>query len=424
MMGSSILSLAWRSVWNRRASAMLTILAIALSVALFLGVEKARKSARAGFENTISGTHLIVGAPTGQVNLLLYSVFRIGNATAEMNWDAYEALAARDDVSWTIPISLGDNHRGYRVLGTNQAYFDHYQYGPSTGLSFRQGEGFDDMYDAVLGASVARELGYSVGDEFELTHGLGEAHGLSDHDDKHFHVVGILAPTGTPVDRTIHIPLEGMTAIHVGWESGTKSPLADTIDEHMIRSFDLTPHTITAAFVGLKNKGTVLRTMREINTDRSRPLLAIMPGEALRQLWQVIGSVERILLAVSAFVIAVGLVSILTSILTSLNERRREMSVLRAVGAQPGHIVGLMMSEAAGLGLVGALLGAGLIQLIFAIAAPILSSSYGIALIGTAPGLTDLWTIIAVTLAALVLGLWPAITALQRSLADGLTVKT
>lgn len=423
-MGGSIFSLAWRSVWNRRASAVLTIFAIALSVALFLGVEKARKSARTGFESTISGTHLIVGAPTGQVNLLLYSVFRIGNATAEMSWEAYETLGQREDVAWTIPISLGDNHRGYRVLGTNQAYFDHYQYGPSQGLEFRHGKAFGDIYQAVLGASAARELGYALGDEFELTHGLGEAEGLSDHDDKHFHVVGILAPTGTPVDRTIHIPLEGMTAIHVGWESGTKSPLADTIDEHMIRSFDLTPHTITAAFIGLKNKGTVLRTAREINTDRTRPLLAIMPGEALRQLWEVIGSVERILLAVSAFVIAVGLVSILTSILTSLNERRREMSVLRAVGAQPGHILGLMMMEAAGLGLIGAILGTVLIQLIFAIAAPVLSANYGIALIGTGIGLTDLLTVVAVTLAALLLGLWPAITALKRSLADGLTVKT
>ena len=423
-MGGSIFRLAWASLTNRRVSALLTILAVALSVALFLGVEKARKAARAGFDNTISGTHLIVGAPTGEVNLLLYSVFRIGNATAEMSWQAFEDIQARDDVAWAIPISLGDNHRGFRVLGTVPAYFERYQYGAEQPLSFRDGEVFDDIYDAVIGAQAARELGYAVGDEFELTHGLGEAHGINDHDDKHFHVAGILAPTGTPVDRTVHISVEGITAIHIGWESGAENPLAHTITDEMIRDFDLTPKTITATFIGLKSKGSVLRTQREINTQSREPLLATMPGAALAQLWQVMGVAERILLAVSAFVIAVGLVSILTSILTSLNERRREMSILRAVGARPGHILALMVTEAALLGLIGAIVGAVLIQILFAVAAPVLSTRYGVALIGTGPGIIDLITIAVVTLASFMLGLWPAVTALRRSLADGLTVKT
>ena len=118
-MGVSILGLAWRSLMNRKVSAFLTVFSIALSVALFLGVEKARNAAKSGFDNTISGTELIVGAPSGQINLLLYSVFRLGNATAEISWRAYQELDAREDVARTVPISLGDSHRGYRVLGTN-----------------------------------------------------------------------------------------------------------------------------------------------------------------------------------------------------------------------------------------------------------------------------------------------------------------
>jgi putative ABC transport system permease protein len=236
-------------------------------------------------------------------------------------------------------------------------------------------------------------------------------------------VVGILRPTGTPVDQTIHISLEAMTAIHVGWETGARNPLADSITEDMVRSFDLTPKTVTAVFVGLKNRSSVLRTRRAINTSMSEPLLAIIPGQALAELWQVMGTAERVLLAISAFVIAVGLVSILTSILTSLNERRREMSILRATGARPSHIFTLLVAEAAVLGFVGAVLGAVLIQAIFALAAPILSAQYGVALIGTGPSLVDLYTIGVVTLAAFILGIWPALTALRRSLADGLTVK-
>ena len=422
MSGLSVFGLAWRSLLNRKVSAFLTVLAVALSVALFLGVEKARKAARAGFDNTISGTELIVGAPSGQVNLLLYSVFRMGDATAEISWNAYQDLAARDDIAWTIPISLGDSHRGFRVMGTTTDYFEHYKYGRGQGLQIKDGQPFDDVFDTVIGASVARELGYSLGDDLILTHGIGTG-GLSDHDNRPFKVVGILAPTGTPVDRTLHVSLEGITAMHVGWESGARNPLADAITSDMIRTFDLTPKTVTAVFVGLQNKATVLRTRRAINTNRSEPLMAIIPGLALAELWNVVGNAERILLAVSVFVIAVGLVSILTSILTSLNERRREMSILRATGAGPGYIFTLLVAEAAVLGFVGAVLGVILIQLIFAVASPILSSQYGITLLGTGPGLVDIYAIGAVTLAAFLLGLVPAQIAATRSLADGLSIK-
>ncbi|MEO0608426.1 MAG: FtsX-like permease family protein [Pseudomonadota bacterium] len=421
-MGLSIFGLAWRSLLNRKISALLTVIAIALSVALFLGVEKARNAAKSGFDNTISGTELIVGAPSGQINLLLYSVFRLGNATAEISWQAYQDLDARSDVAWTVPISLGDNHRGYRVLGTNQNYFEHYRYGQRQPLALANGARFEDLFDAVIGADVARQLGYEVGTPLILTHGLGAA-GLNDHDNRPFRVAGILRPTGTPVDQTIHVSLEAITAIHVGWETGARNRLADTITEDMVRGFDLTPRTVTAVFVGLKNRATVLRTRRDINTNMSEPLLAIIPGQALAELWQVMSTAERVLLAISTFVIAVGLVSILTSILTSLNERRREMSILRATGARPGHIFSLLLLEAAVLGFVGAVLGAVLIQALFALAAPVLAAQYGVALIGTGPSLVDVYTIGAVTLSALFLGLWPAMTALRRSLSDGLTVK-
>ena len=421
-MGLSILGLAWRSLMNRRGSALLTILAVALSVALFLGVDKVRNGARSGFDNTISGTDLIVGAPTGQINLLLYSVFRLGSATAEISWDTYESIDRRDDVDWTIPLSLGDNHRGFRVVGTNESYFAPYRPGGGAPLRVSEGELFSDIYETVIGADVAQELDYSIGSEIVLTHGLG-AGGLTDHEDKPFIVTGILAQTGTPVDRSIHVPLEGITAIHVGWESGTRSPFADTISEDMIRGFDLTPKSVTAVFVGLEQRGSLLRTQRALNTQGGEPLLAVIPGVALGELWQVTGIVERALIAVSVFVIAVGLVSVLTSILTSLNERRREMAILRATGARPGHIFFLMVAEAAMLGLCGAVVGVFLVQLGLLIAGPILSSAYGISIGGLGISAIDGWTVLAVFGAATLIGTIPAVMALRRSLADGLTVK-
>lgn len=415
-----MLGLAWRSLMNRKGSALLTILAVALSVALFLGVDKARQGAREGFNSTISGTELIVGARSGPINLLLYSVFRLGDATAEISWPTYEMIADRDDVAWTVPLSLGDSHEGFRVLGTTTAYFDRYKYAGGQSLELIDGEHFDDLFDAVIGADVAQALGYQVDSPMVVTHGLA---GFAQHENRPFRVSGILARTGTPVDRTVHVSLEAITAIHVGWETGARSPMADAISEEMIRGFDLTPKTVTAVMVGLERKGTILRTKRALDTYPREALLAIIPGQALAQLWQVTGVAERALLAVSLFVIVVGLVSILTSILTSLNERRREMSILRATGARPRHIFTLMVAEAGALGFIGAVLGAVVINFALAAAAPVLAERYGISLLGTGPGMTDLYVIGGVTLAALVIGAVPAATAVRRSLADGLSIK-
>ena len=418
----ALVGLAWQSLRNRAGTVVLTVIAVAVAVALLIGVEKVRSGARTSFENTLSGTDLVVGARSGQVNLLLYTVFRIGNATANVSWRNYQEIANRPDVAWTVPFSLGDSHRGYRVLGTSTAYFEHYKYAGGQSLALRDGVVFDDVFDAVLGAEVARKLGYSVGDPIVLTHGLG-ASGISDHDDRPFRIVGILKPTGTPVDRTIHVSLEAITAIHVGWESGARNPLADGITSEMIRGFDLTPRDITAFLVGLKDRRSLLRTQRAINTFRAEPLMAVIPSQGFEELWQVTGTVETLLRAVSVFVVIVGLVSILVSILTSLNERRREMSILRAVGAGPGHVFALLLIEAVLIALIGAVAGVGLVYGLFLLLAPWVANTYGIVLSGLSPGVFDLQVIGAVVVAAFVMALWPATQALRRSLADGLTVK-
>ncbi len=162
-----------------------------------------------------------MGARSGSINLLLYSVFRIGNATNNIGWESYQRLREHSDVSWTIPISLGDSHRGFRVLGTSNDYFSHYQYGQKQPLAFRQGGPFSGLFDTVIGAQVAKDLGYKMGDNLVIAHGLADK-SFNQHDNLPFTVTGILAPTGTPVDRSVHVSLEAIEAIHVGWESGAR----------------------------------------------------------------------------------------------------------------------------------------------------------------------------------------------------------
>ncbi|MFA5678068.1 MAG: ABC transporter permease [Pseudomonas sp.] len=418
-----LLRLAFRSLLNRRFSALLTVLAIALSVTLLLGVEKVRTEARASFAGTISGTDLIVGPRTGSVQLLLYSVFRIGNASSNMRWDSYERIAAHPRVQWAIPVSLGDSHRGFKVMGTTTDYFSHYRHGRNQQLQFRAGQAFDDLYDAVLGADVARELNYQLGSELVLAHGTG-AVSFVEHADKPFRVSGILARTGTPVDRTIHVSLRGLEALHVDWQKDMPARGAAQVSAEQARELELTPSGITAMLLGLDSRVATFAVQRDINRFPHEPLMAVLPGVALQELWSLLGVAEKALFVVSIFVVLTGLVGMLTAILASLNERRREMAILRSVGARPRHIFSLLLLEAFGLALAGVLLGLALMYLTLWLAQPIILSHYGLFIPITPPGLWD-WTLLgAILLAAIVMGGVPAWRAYRQSLIDGLSIRT
>jgi putative ABC transport system permease protein len=414
--------LAWRSLWARRSTALLTILSIATATLLFLAVENLRQGARASFERTISGTDLIVGARSSPINLVLYSVFQIGDPTNNITWQTVEQIADRPDVGWIVPISLGDSHRGYRVVGTTTDYFERYKYAGGQSLSFGQGQQFEDLFDVVIGAQVARDLDYDLGQSITLSHGIGGT-SFVEHENTPFEIVGILEPTGTPVDRSVIVSLGAIEAIHAGWQNGMPTPASRIATPERLRAIDFQPESVTALLVGTTSKVRVLRLQRDLNTYRQEPLQAVIPGVALSQLWAIVSVVERALAIVSTFVIIVGLIGVLTSILTTLNERRREMSILRAVGARGRTIVGLLVSEAALLAFLGAVFGVLMLYGLLWGFGPWLESRFGIAPARTLPGLFDLGVIAVLTTVSAVLGLVPAMRALKRSVADGLAIR-
>lgn len=417
-----LLRLALTSLNNRRFTALLTVFAIALSVCLLLAVERIRTETRASFASTISGSDLIVGARSGSVNLLLYSVFRIGNATNNIRWDSYEHFASHSRVKWAIPLSLGDSHRGYRVLGTSGAYFEHYQYGRNQHLLLAEGKPFNDLFEVVLGAEVADALNYKIGQQIVLAHGVSTV-SLVKHDDKPFTVVGILARTGTPVDRTLHISLAGMEALHVDWQNGMPARGAAKVSAEQAREMGLQPKSITAMLLGLNSKIATFSLQREINEFRGEPLLAILPGVALQELWNLMGTAEKALFVVSLFVVLTGLIGMLTAILTSLNERRREMAILRSVGARPWHIGSLLILEAFSLAAAGVVLGLALLYAGIAASRDWLRTQYGLDLPMAAPSLYEWQLLGAILAAALLMGVIPALRAYRQSLSDGLSIR-
>lgn len=414
-----MLRLALQSLLARRLTAGLTLLSVAISVMLLLGVERVQTQARDSFANTISGTDLIVGARSGPVNLLLYSVFRIGNPTNNLGWDSYQTLRQSPGIAWTIPLSLGDSHRGFRVLGTNADYFRYLRYGKKQPLTLSSGRPFDSPFEAVLGAEVAKKLGYTLGQPIVIAHGAGRV-SFTQHDNLPFRVVGILAATGTPIDRTVHIPLTGIEAIHHGWEGGVQSKDL-TAAEAMQQN--LTPKSLTAFMVGLKSPIQAFQLQRRINTYPQEPLLAILPGATLQELWGLTAVAQTALSVIAGFVVIAGLVGMLTTQLAGLAARRRELAILRSLGAGPGYLFTLLGLEALLLTTLGLLLGSIGLYLLQLVAAPLLQEQYGLQLAWSWPQLVEWQRLAAVWIAGLLAGLLPAFQAYRYSLSDGMALR-
>ena len=419
----ALLGLAARSAWNRRLTLSLVALSIALSTWLLLSVERMRNDVRASFAQSVSGTDLIVGARTGSVQLMLYAVFRVGGATNNIRVSSLNDIAQHRAVAWIVPLSLGDSHRGYPVLGTTAAYFTRFLYGERQPLAFAQGQSFtgdlNGLYGVVLGAEVADALGYRLNQKLTLSHGAGGLPG-SEHADKPFTVTGILARTGTPVDRTVHISLEAIEAIHIDWAGGAPLP-GVTIPADQARKFDLAPKQVTAALIGLKSRVAVFAVQRHVAEYPGEALMAVLPGVALDELWDVVGAGEKALLAVSVMVAVVSLAGLVAVVLAGLNERRRELAVLRAVGAGPRHVLALLAIEGAIVTLLGAALGVALTALLIAVAGPWIQSRFGIAMQLSAPTVTQWAWLGSVLLAGLAASMVPALRAYRLSLSDGLS---
>jgi putative ABC transport system permease protein len=390
--------LAWRSLLSRKGAVAMTFLAITVSIFVLLGIEHIRQQAKSSFNNTVSGIDLIVGARTGEINLLLYSVFRLGNATNNISWSSYQDISTNPKVAWTIPISLGDSHKGYRVMGTTTDYFKHFRYGQKQTLNFTQGKPFSAVFDVVLGAAVARELNYQLGTQIVLAHGMAST-SFTQHDDKPFRIVGILQPTGTPVDQTVHVSLRGIEAVHA--ERG----------QH-----NFTPTTITAFMVGLKSKMATFHVQREINNYQPEPLSAILPGVALSQLWQITAIMENTLILVSILVLLASLLGLSAMLLTSIRERRREIAIMRSLGAPPSFLFLLIQTEALLITLASSAFALLLLFLCLLSLRSFLTENFSLLISTNIFDNNIVYLLLIILVSAMIISLVPAISAYSNAL--------
>ncbi|MFT4940026.1 MAG: putative ABC transport system permease protein [Paraglaciecola sp.] len=400
------------SLLSRKLMAALTIISIGVSVFVLLSVEHIKTEVRGNFQRTVSGVDLIVGSRTSQLNLLLYSVFRIGNPSNNLSWNSYQEIIANKDVSWSLPFSLGDSHKGYAVLGTTPDYFEYFKFADKQKLSFADGQAFERLYQVVLGAEVAKLLGYKMGDEIIVSHGSGKV-SFTHHDKHPFTVTGILSATGTPIDQTLHLPFAAIDVIHEG----------AAFDNLALNDSRIAPRdgdAVSAVLLGVTNKLSVLRLQRKINQYDKEPLVAVLPGLALMQLWQIMERVEISLSIVSALILFAALLGMITMLLASMAEREREIAVLRALGARPSVIILLVESEAILLTFSGCILAYFSLWLTLFLGQSFLQQEYGLFI----QTLSLNWQvgryIAGATIIAALLALIPAYISYHRSLLKGL----
>ena len=445
-MGSfgTVLLVASRSLRYRLSGVLLTIASVALSVFVLLGVEHVRQEARTGFASTVSGVDLIVGARTGEINLLLLSIFRIGTATANVSWESVEQLEQQKNVVWTVPISLGDSHRSFRVIGTTEAFFTRYKYGAKQSITFQQGQSFEAVAEVVLGARVATELGYQLGDSLVLSHGMADT-SFSHHDQLPFSVSGILAATGTPIDNALFVGLEAIEAMHSDGESedhrghndhdehdghdeheehedhdGHENHDAhEEHDEHHAGHDHPPIGTVTAVLVGLNSPITTLQVKRWVDEFADEALLAILPGVALTQLWELVGNVEAILLGISILILVSSLLGLNAMLLASMRERRREIEVLRSIGAPSSFIVSLLMIESLLIVSVGVVLA--VLSLLASITAAntLFAETFGLMISSQILSPSNITALGLIYLTAILVTLLPALQAYRVSRAVG-----
>lgn len=410
-----LVGLALRSLRARLVISLLTVASIALSVALLVGIEHVRSGVRESFAGTIRGTDLIVGARGGTTQVLLSTVFGMAAPSGSIQWSTYERWSQHPAVAWTIPYALGDSHRGFRVIGSTADFFERYRFRDRR-VEFAAGRAPERIDDVVIGHEVAERLGYAIDDEVVLAHGVGEV-SFAEHEVHPFRIRGIIARTSTPIDRALYVTLDGLTAMHR--DEAERGGLAMGPPQEASAG----PAPITAFLVGTKNRFETLRLQREMNEDRSDPLTAIIPGVALAQLWQTVGNAETAMRIVAIFTLLVGLIGMCVALYASLESRRREMAILRAVGAGPRTIVALLVAESAVLATAGAALGVALVYALIAAASGPLEARYGLALALRPLGQIE-WLFLALVVSAgTLVGVIPAWKAYRSSLADGLSVK-
>jgi putative ABC transport system permease protein len=438
----SLLHIALKSIKQRFLSSSLTALSVALGVMLMVAVLVINGVVSGLFNQQSFGYHLIVGPKGSDLSLALSAIYRLDRPSEPLPYLFYKEIQENPLVEQAVPMAIGDvtEQGGFPIVGTVPAFFAmDYAYKKSFRVS---GDFLRTPFDAVIGSQVARTNGWKIGSEFKLIHGGVESDHV--HDEK-FRVVGVLAPTGTPNDRTAFISLAGFWAI-----SGHEKPLTEALDRlakfgypisDELRQKAAKPHAhhdhpghdqhhehelldeqkeVTAIFVRTTSTSAAIGLTGQINEGvKAQAVNPIFPMRRLMTM--VVDNIRLMLLVLTSLIIVVSGVSIFVSIYNSMADRRREIGIMRALGARRETVFSIILAESTllclGGGLLGLLLGHGLVI----VASPIIEARSGIIV---NPFAFDPWELVLFPILLVIgslIGILPGLTAYRTDVAAALS---
>ena len=399
-----------RQLRYRRTSSILTMLSVSLAVALVIAILATVGGMREGILGSMGHYDLVVGKTGSETQLILSTIFHIDNPLGNIPFSYVEKLSADARVKEVIPVGLGDMVQGYRMLGTTPAYLTASQ------LAVAEGKLFDAPDEAVLGAVVAKALGLKLGDEFVSSHGISQDGGSDNHDHElEYIVVGILAPTGTPSDRLVFTSLESIWLVHGLLHDEDHDDDHDEEDcddedhDHGHEHDDEDGLPVTAILIKPNGPAEAMQLRRELNEESG--IQAVFAIAVVRKVLEYLGTGGYLLLGVAFVSVIVSSLALFISMASAAVERKRDVAVLRALGAKRTVVFGLVCLEAVLIAIVGSAVGYVLGQLTaFGIRLWVISAS------GITPGfvLINTYQLLALLIAVALgtaAGLVPALTA-------------
>ncbi|MCR9163651.1 MAG: ABC transporter permease [Nannocystaceae bacterium] len=405
-----------RSLRQHAVSTTITALMAALAAGLVLSVFSIQAQTFAAFTGGAGGYDAVLGARGSQLQLVLNAVFHLETSPGNIPWSLYEELAEDDRVALAIPYTTGDNYEGFRIVGTTDAMFDALGHGDAARFEVEPGgRVFDpERGEAVVGSFAARRTGLAVGSTFHPSHGVA-AHGAAAHQEEYV-VTGVLEPTNTPADRVIWIPIEGIYRMggHVLRGSG------EAFEAHPHEEIPQAHKEVSAVMLKFRSPMAGFALDQEFNRERTDATLAFPFGRVMAEFFDKLGWADRVLRFIAYLVVVVSAGAILASLYNTINERRREIAILRSLGASPRLVFLAVVLESSAIAFVGAMLGFVVHAVLFLVAAAILRERTGVVLELWAFHPALVWTPLTMVSLGAIAGFIPAMKAYATDVASHL----
>ena len=418
-MWAALFLMVRRSLRQHALSSAITACSVALASGLTMSVFSIQGQTRAAFAGGDIGFDAVLGGRGSPLQLVLNSVFHLETSPGNIPWSLYENVRQRPGVQLAIPYATGDNYAGFRIVGTTEEIFTRYQFQRGRRFEMAEGRPFDpDLAEAVLGSFVAARTGLRPGDHFHPSHGVYE--GLDDHHEDEYTVVGIMAPTNTPADRVIWIPVEG-----IFWMDGhVLRGAGETFTPEHGHAIPEAHKELSAVMLKLAGPAVGWQLAQEINREGTAATLAFPITAVVLDLFEKLGWMSRVLELVAYLIIVVSAGAILASIYNTINERRREFAILRAIGARRRVIFAAVVSEAAAIAALGSLGGLAVSALILSVAAAIIHQQTGVVVEALAYHPAMVLTPLCMVLLGALAGFVPAWKAYRAEVAENLSPLT